>query len=72
MDKSEKQEYIAQIKGKIGEFECEDTGMEQGIVYGLMWCIELLEHGAVYANEHIAMPRHTDADCGCGCREGGC
>ena len=68
MDKTEMKEYVAQIKGKIEDFDCDDEQFEAGFAAGLMWCMYLLEEGKRNADEKVKLPKRADCDCKeCGC-----
>ena len=68
MEKTEQKEIIAELKGKIREFEHENGDIEQGVVFGLMWAMYMIEGGVEYANQRVALPKIEECDCKeCGC-----
>lgn len=54
MDKTEQREIIAQINGKISDY---DGPKEDGFIAGLMWTMYLIQHGKDYADQRITF--HT-------------
>ena len=64
-------ETINQLKDMIETYEDSNTDKEEGVVIGLYYAVNLLEHGKEYADQRIKMPRKSH----CGCiegKEGGC
>lgn len=69
MDHMEKIEIVARLKAKIEAYENVNRDKEEGVVLGLFYALNLIEHGPEYAEEKIDMPKvcHYDEGRDCGC-----
>ncbi len=57
MDKIEMNEYVAQIKGKIRDY---DGPKEDGFISGLMWTMYLIQNDKAYADQMIKFETPED------------
>lgn len=61
---------IEKLKRKIEDYEHPNTEFQSGVVLGLFYALNLLEHGEEYTDQKVKMPK---SDCGCDeGRDGGC